>query len=116
MLALSIKQPWAWLIATGLKDIENRSWRTKFRGIFLIHASKKIDQVAYDHYSLFFDLPDISKLKTGGIVGQSELIDCVDDHKSDWFFGPYGFMLRNSKPLPFSPCRGWLYFFQPDRP
>lgn len=27
MKALSIKQPWAWLIAKGIKDIENRQWR-----------------------------------------------------------------------------------------
>lgn len=39
MKALSIRQPWAWLIANGYKDIENRSWRTNYRGPVLIHAS-----------------------------------------------------------------------------
>lgn len=39
MKALSIKQPWASLIAHGIKDIENRTWATKYRGKVLIHAS-----------------------------------------------------------------------------
>lgn len=41
MKALSIKQPWASLIAQGIKDIENRTWKTKFRGRIFIHASAK---------------------------------------------------------------------------
>ena len=32
MKALSIKQPWASLIAHGIKDIENRTWKTNFLG------------------------------------------------------------------------------------
>ncbi len=30
--ALSLKQPWAWLVVKGYKDIENRSWSTNHRG------------------------------------------------------------------------------------
>lgn len=41
MKALSILQPWAWLITAGHKDIENRRWWTNYRGPFLIHAGKK---------------------------------------------------------------------------
>ena len=44
MKALSIKQPWAWLIVNGFKDIENRTWRTKIRGEFLIHAGIEADK------------------------------------------------------------------------
>ena len=40
MKAITIKQPWASLIAAGLKDIENRTWKTNFRGRVLIHAAK----------------------------------------------------------------------------
>jgi ASCH domain len=39
MKALPIRQPYAWLIVNGHKDIENRAWPTKFRGRVLIHAS-----------------------------------------------------------------------------
>ncbi len=46
--ALSIKQPWAWAIVNGYKTIENRTWKTKFRGAFLIHASKQFDKKGYE--------------------------------------------------------------------
>ena len=39
MKTITIKQPWAQFIAEGIKDIENRTWKTNFRGRVLIHAS-----------------------------------------------------------------------------
>lgn len=39
MIALSVRQPWAWAILHG-KHIENRTWRPDFRGRFLLHAGK----------------------------------------------------------------------------
>ena len=42
MKALSIRQPWAWLIVNGYKDIENRTWSTDFRGRVYVHAGRKI--------------------------------------------------------------------------
>jgi hypothetical protein len=44
MKALSIRQPWAWLIVHGVKDVENRTWRTNFRGRFLVHAGMRFDE------------------------------------------------------------------------
>ena len=38
MLCLSVRQPYAWAIAEGVKRIENRSWKTAHRGRILIHA------------------------------------------------------------------------------
>jgi len=46
--ALSIRQPWAWLIVNGWKDIENREWSTRFRGRLLIHAGKQIESDAVE--------------------------------------------------------------------
>ena len=46
MKALTIKQPWASLIAHGVKDVENRNWNTRFRGKFFIHAGKTFDTEA----------------------------------------------------------------------
>ena len=43
LFALSIRQPWAFLIADGLKKVENRTWATAFRGVILIHAAKEHD-------------------------------------------------------------------------
>ena len=34
-----VRQPWAWLIVNGYKDIENRSWHTNYQGMLLIQAS-----------------------------------------------------------------------------
>ena len=115
MIALSIRQPWAWLIVNGHKDIENRSWPTKVRGTVLVHAGKRIDHEDYDEcvdicIDIGAELPD--KFDLGGIVGSVEIVDCVAKSDSPWFFGAYGFVLRNAKPLPFRPCRGQLGFFE----
>lgn len=48
MMALSIRQPWAWLIASGHKDIENRCWKTLRRETIYIHASKGMTRGEYD--------------------------------------------------------------------
>ena len=120
--ALSIKQPWAWLILNAGKDIENRSWNTTLRGRILIHASKGMtheeweDAWEFAHGSgaspvavaarLTFD-----NIERGGIVGSVEIVDCVTRSDSPWFMGPYGFVLRNPIILPFQPCKGALKFF-----
>lgn len=95
MKALSIKQPWASLIAHGIKDIENRTWRTHFRGKIYIHASAKPATKGY--YKMF--LPDVfwNKLTEveknkftdsfevkSAIIGEVEIVDCVVNHHSIW--------------------------------
>ena len=53
MRALTIRQPWASLIAAGMKTIETRSWSTKYRGPLAIHAGKHEPAVcAYQHLPL----------------------------------------------------------------
>ena len=42
MKALSIRQPWAWLIVNGYKDIENRTWSTDFSGRAYVNAGKRV--------------------------------------------------------------------------
>jgi hypothetical protein len=113
MKALSIRQPWAWLIANGLKDIENRTWGTNFRGTFLLHAGKSFDYEGYEWVisEMGVALPPPSQFELGGIVGQAEIIDCVTSFDSPWFSGPYGFVLRNARPRRFTPISGKLGFF-----
>lgn len=41
MKALTVKQPWAALIISGVKNVENRSWATAHRGELAIHSSLK---------------------------------------------------------------------------
>jgi hypothetical protein len=114
MKALSIRQPWAWLIVNGYKDIENRDWPTRFRGPVLIHAGKAMDPDDYEAIRDYWPevpLPPIETLERGGIVGQCEIVGCVTRSASKWFFGPYGFVIQNAKPLPFRPLPGKLGFF-----
>lgn len=123
MKALSIRQPWAWLILNGGKDIENRAWKTNFRGRVLVHAAKGITRAEYDsiqagcfprgHFNTNF-FPAFELLERGGIIGSVEITDCVTQSGSPWFFGPFGFVLTNSKPLPFIPLKGQLGFFEVD--
>ena len=124
MKALSIRQPWAWLILNAGKDIENRDWRTAQRGRVLVHAAKGmtlaeyrngIDTLAEAKMSNRADrvvLPLPEELERGGIVGSVEIVDCVHRSASPWFFGEYGFVLANPQHLPFRPYRGSLGFFE----
>jgi ASCH domain len=103
MKILSIRQPWSYLITHGSENIENRDWPTKYRGPVLIHASLRIDRDACRAHGLS---PD--ELDTGGVVGIAETVDCVTQHRSRWFKGRYGFVLRNRRPLPFVRWTGSL--------
>ena len=60
-------------------------------------------------------LPAFEDLERGGIVGMTTIIDCVSSSESRWFFGRFGFVLRDSKPLPFRPLKGRLGFFDVDQ-
>ena len=129
MNALSIKHPWAWLIVQGIKDIENRSWPTDYRGSLLIHASKKWDEQGekwiwsriFDRWNLpLRDLPhrDDPRIHYGALIGKVDLVDCIRKSRSGrpaspWFFGPWGWVLRNAIEFP-APIfyRGQLGLFE----
>jgi hypothetical protein len=122
MKALSIRQPWAWLIIHGGKDIENRSWHTKHRGRFLVHASKGCTRSEWAEAVSFAlraelikhpaDVPTIDALQFGGFIGSVELIDSVDASESPWYMGEKGFVLRDPQPMQFVPYKGRLNFFE----
>lgn len=121
MKALSIRQPWAWLIIHGGKDIENRLWHTAVRGPVLIHASTKMTKEEYAAaYEVALqnnvELPAFDDLERGGIVGMATITACVTQSASPWFFGPHGFVLAKPKPLKFHECKGALNFFAVDYP
>lgn len=117
MKALSIRQPWAWLIIHGGKDIENRTWHTKHRGRFLVHAAKGMTRAEYNMASwtagpLGVTLPSFEDLPRGGIVGSVDLVDSVGHSQSPWYMGEKGFVLRDPQPLAFTPIKGQLNFFE----
>lgn len=104
MKTLSIRQPYASLIAEGIKNIENRSFKTKFRGEFLIHASGlwhdrlktgelfTKEQVAAIidsnkgilEYRKYCDSKFTNPLPNSAIIGKATLVDCVQNHDSVW--------------------------------
>lgn len=120
MKCLSISQPFADLVVSGKKTIEIRTWNTKFRGDFLIHAPIKVRT------------DDLKRLGisgtpvTGAIIGRAELVDVriyatasqfdadygMHFASGDYRNAQYGFMLSNArrfeKPVPY---KGKLGFF-----
>ncbi|HZR35695.1 MAG TPA: ASCH domain-containing protein [Nevskia sp.] len=116
MKALSILQPWAWAIAQGYKDVENRRWPTKYRGWFLIHAGKTWSYEQDDDLAAcmeqFPQLPWASTtFQRGGAIGIAQIVACVEQHNSRWFNGPYGFVIRSARPIEPFAYRGQLGWF-----
>lgn len=122
--AISIRQPWASMIVLGFKPVENRTWKTNYRGPVLIHAAQKFDDHGWmDIRRRCFDLDpshrlfDVLKdmvayaLPRGGIIGRAEVIDCVTSHPSPWFTGPYGHVMVDPQVMKFIPMRGELNYF-----
>ncbi len=115
MLALSLWQPWAELVVSGRKRIENRRWPTKVRGQVLIHATHGVGTCREWNArarALWVDLPDPYLLPRGGLVGSVEIVDCVERSDDPWFVGPYGFVLANPKRVRFVELRGRQRFFR----
>ncbi len=81
MKAITIKQPWATLIALGEKNFETRSWQTKYRGPLAIHAGKSIDKDACEDSWIKGVLKEHGitshkELQTGVVLATVELVDC----------------------------------------
>lgn len=104
MKAISVQQPFASLIVVGAKDIENRSRATNHRGRLLIHASQRIDSEAMRNLADLVaedgETLDPADFPAGVIIGSVDLVDCVISHPSDWFDGPYGYVLANAQVFP----------------
>ncbi|MCF6126025.1 hypothetical protein EN904_12305 [Mesorhizobium sp. M7A.F.Ca.CA.001.07.2.1] len=125
-LAISVRQPWPWAMMHCGKDIENRDWPTKIRGRVCLHAAKgmtrdeyedclaTIHEISLTHpFKPGLMLPAFEELPRGGIVGTVDIVDCVAESASPWFFGRYGFVLRNVELLDeFIPVKGALGFFR----
>lgn len=116
MKVLSLKQPFTELVVSGKKTIELRKWNTKFKGDFLVHASKRPDEKAMKKFGFV-------KLPLGVIVGKSRLVgvkkylneeECEKDknkHLADFSWGKFGFILKNSRRIHPISARGNLGFW-----
>ena len=117
MKALTISQPYASLIASGEKWIENRRWETRYRGPLAIHAGKGTQYLdrhelaeypsgvlAVANLVACFRLADLDLLGDRlAAVGVS--VQDVLDH--DYAEGPWCWLLRDVRRLREPcPCRG----------
>lgn len=121
MKVITIKQPFATLIAEGLKEYEFRTWKTKYRGEILIHAGKGIDKKAMKKFEhLHLEYP------SGCIIAKANLTDCIkiDEEKRKMLakknslvysgvikhpeWEGYGFQLENIKKIVPIPVNGKL--------
>lgn len=97
MKVLSVRQPWAWAIIHGGKDVENRNWPTNYRGPLAIHAGKQFD-LSRDDFTDFIEniygepwatmAQKFGPIKgandiRGAIIGVVDLVDCVTDRNCD---------------------------------
>lgn len=107
--ALTIQQPWAQLIVTGHKTIENRTWKTEYRGPLYIHAGKRMYDMPTAEIVRLCDLMGKTNiLQFGAIIGRVDLVDIVTRSNDPFFCGPYGWVLRNPEILTPVPMRGQM--------
>lgn len=127
MKVITVKQPWATLIAKGYKEYEFRTWKTTYRGDILIHAGKGVDKEAikrFEHLKLTYP--------AGCIIAKAKLTDCiyVDDNfrsevvqknplvyrgiatKKDW--KGYGFKLEDVEEISHIKISGKLSLWEYD--
>ena len=123
MKVLSLKQPWAMLVAMGVKRIETRSWATKYRGPLLIHASQRVDKLVCKKEP-FCKYIKAEGLPVGAIIASCRLIDCVlidenfrnkvmamgdEFYFGDYSIGRYAWILDDMKMLDKPvPAKGQL--------
>ncbi len=132
MRAISIKQPWATLIVKGIKNVENRSWTSAYRGELVIHASKSgtdADMEAGRRLCSELGVEFPAEFPTGGFVGVVDLagvittgmVSITTDHPTfkitdarGYTEQEFGWILENPRTIPFVAARGKLGLFIPD--
>lgn len=100
--AISLKQPWANLVASGKKTIETRKWTTKYRGDLVICSSKKPEIPPAGYALCLAELYLIEPMKK-----EHESKACIKIYP-----GAYSWFLRNVRPLKSPiPVKGSLGIF-----
>jgi hypothetical protein len=132
---LSLRQPWATLVALGLKRYETRAWDTDYRGPLFIHASAKFQNC---DIALCFEEPFHSVLTAAGIKRLDELplgaiicataiedtfatvliAGCISEQERAFGnYEPRRHAFRLSPPIatPIVKCGGMLSLWTPDQ-
>jgi len=113
--ALTILQPWAWAIVHGQKRIENRTWKTPYRGPLAIHAGQKLFYFNNGHDKPC-EFPPKEQLVFGAIIGLCDLIDCLPAESvpaNPFKIGPCCWILANVRPVKPYYCRGQQLLWMP---
>lgn len=111
---LTLRQPWASAVFVAGKDVENRTWSTRYRGRLWIHAAKATawpDTRLEERRGLW--VPE-DPLPRGVILGCVELVDCVRRFDSPWALRDhYHWLLRRpmllERPVPHAGRLGLAY-------
>ena len=118
MKALTLRPVWAWAVIHAGKNIENRSWLTHLRGTIAIHASKGLTRAEYEACVEELprrwqkEIPAFEEMVRGAVIGVVDLVDCVTESKSRWFYdGNYAFVLKNAHATRPVECTGALGFW-----
>ena len=90
MKALTIWQPWAGIVAAGIKRNETRNWGTNYRGRIAIHAAKQDIHIGWCRYlsdeaaeviCRRLDLPEVfnavEAFPTGCVLATANLVECI---------------------------------------
>jgi len=122
-LALSVRQPSAWAIIHGGKDIENRS-KGSIRagrmvpGTICIHAAAGLKEdeyryIAWRMQEIGVTCPPPAQLPRGAIIGMVDVVEIIDRSNSAWFGGDAGLRLANPRALDLPiPAKGELGYFK----
>ena len=116
--ALSVWQPWAWLLLHG-KDIENRNWPLSWRMTgrrVVIHACKRGSYREWEAAkglagSAGIEIPKPGELVYGAGIGTVVFEQCLYRSDSIWFCGPYGWVVADPEewadPVPADGALGF---------
>jgi hypothetical protein len=119
--ALTITPCWAHAVMHLGKKIENRKWTPNYRGPLLIHAGKNFKMSEFEQICEHAKEdgkrpPQQENILVGGIVGMVDFYKVVEESDNIWFGGPYGWVFRKIRHLPFLPMNGQLGLFNVDPP
>ena len=103
MKTISVKQPWAYLLAASIKNFENRTWKLpeKYKGErVLIHASAKLakHEFTWEQSSVLAQHDEKFDMHFSAIIGSVRFVDCVINHPSIWAEKTERFAINESWP------------------
>lgn len=124
MKVITIRQPWANLVALSLKTIETRNWKTKYRGPIAIHAGKTVDNMAVEYIEKYHNFA-AQVVPVGAIIAVSFIVDIIEyKSQKQWLNDDnlhlcgflrstkYGLIFGETRIVDPIPCHGMPGLFE----